>query len=73
MSPAKLQISARIHTVWSGSSLASFLKVKDTKDLHVDNGDDDLTARMCRLILSSMVAHDRRYIFSHCSSCRLVC
>ena len=54
--PAKIQISLRIRTVWSESSLGVFLIARNVKFLH---------ARMSRLIRSSLGARVRRYVFSH--------
>ena len=48
--PAKIQISLRIRTVRSKSSLGPFLIAKDARFLHADNEDSDQTARMRRLI-----------------------
>ena len=48
--PAKVQISLRICTVWSESSLDAFWIAKDAKFLHADNSDSDQTARMRSLI-----------------------
>ena len=39
--PAKIQISLRIHVVWSESSLGPFWITKDAKFLHADNEDSD--------------------------------
>ena len=50
MRPTKIQISLRIRTVWSESSLGAFWVVKDANFLHADNKDSDQTARMRRLI-----------------------
>ena len=47
--PAKIQINLRIRTVWSESSLATFLIAKDA-NRHVDHEDSYQTAQMSRLI-----------------------
>ena len=48
--PVKIQISLRIHTVRSESSLGTFWVAMDAKFLHANNEDSDQTARMRRLI-----------------------
>ena len=48
--PAKIQISLRISTVWSESSLGAFWIAKGAKFLNADNGDSIQIARMRRLI-----------------------
>ena len=49
--PAKIQISLRIRTVWSETSLSAFWIAKDAKFLHANKEDSNQTARMRRLIL----------------------
>ena len=48
--PAKIQISLRIRTVWSESSLDAFWIANIAKFLYADNEDSDQNARMRRLI-----------------------
>ena len=50
MHPAKIQISLRILTVWSESSLGAFWIAGDTKFLLADNEQSDQTVRMRMLI-----------------------
>ena len=50
MRRAQIQISLRIRTVLSESSLGAFWIAKDAKFLDADNEDSDQTARMRRLI-----------------------
>ena len=39
--PARIQISLRIRTVWSGSSLCAFFIAKDARVIHADNENFD--------------------------------
>ena len=50
MRRAKIQISLRIRTVWSDSSLCAFSIAKAAKCLLANNEDSDQTVRMRRLI-----------------------
>ena len=45
----KIQISLRIHAIWSESSLGTFWIANDAKFLHADNKEFDQTALMLRL------------------------
>ena len=64
--PAKIQISLRIRTVWSESSLGAFWVDKDIKFNDADDEDSDETARMRRMIWVFLCAQNRRYVFSSC-------
>ena len=48
--PAKIQISLRIHAVWSVDLLGAFYIAEDAKLPHVNKEDSDNTAQMRRLI-----------------------
>ena len=54
MRPGKIQISPRIHAVWSEPSLGAVWLSRDTKFVLADNEDSDQTARMRRLIWVSV-------------------
>ena len=61
---AKIQISLRIRSGWSESSLNAFWIVKDAKFLHADNEDwSD-----CTNTQANLSPHVRRNVFSHCGS-----
>ena len=65
---AMIQISLRIHKVWSESSMYACCIAKDAKFLHADNKDTNLTVRMHRLIWV-FVAHMSdfgRTVFWYC-------
>ena len=62
--PAMIQVSLRIRTIWSESSLGAFWVAKDAIFLHADNEDSDQTARSAGWFESSFHAHIRRYVFS---------
>ena len=57
--PAKIQVSLRIHTDWSGSTLGTFWLAKDAKVLHADNEDSDVTAQKWAYIFEGTFSHVR--------------
>ena len=64
--PVKIQISLRIRTVWSKSSLSAFWIAKQC--LHVDNKDSEQSARMRRLIWVLVGGHMSELTVSHVAS-----
>ena len=63
----EMQLSLRIHAVWSKSWLSAFWIAKDPKFLYADKGDSDQIARM-RSDLSLCWAHMSEATFPHAFS-----